>query len=227
MNTIGISGLHNSVDFKKREFPNLSSRTYRIAQGFDSAAALVRGGEIVAAAAEERFSGEKATGAFPVHAIQYCLQAGHLKPEQVDHLAHGFCYEPFKEFFDEDEYRRKQYREVYSAEVQRGLLEQHFPGVRWGEKLIPVPHHVAHAASAFYPSGFDEALVLVSDGMGEIQLDGGSWRGSGTSDSPTNPRAPFPGHAVRGVHLVSRFLHGAGRIQGDGVGAIWKSAPLL
>ncbi|MBU6399475.1 MAG: carbamoyltransferase [Verrucomicrobia bacterium] len=168
MNTIGISGLHHSVDFKKREFPNLSSRSYRIAQGFDSAAALVAGGEIVAAAAEERFSGQKATGAFPAQAIRYCLEAGRLRPEQVDHIAHGFSYEPFKEFFNEDDYRRRQYAEVYAPDAQKALLEQHFPGTGWGAKFVPVPHHLAHAASAFYPSGFDEALILVSDGMGEI-----------------------------------------------------------
>ena len=168
MNIIGISGMHHSVSFKKREFPNLSSRHYRIAQGFDSAAALVNSGEVVAAAAEERFTGDKATGAFPVHAIRYCLQAGNLKPEEVDYIAHGFSYEPFKAFFDEEEYRRKQYAEVYSIDVQKALIEQHFPASNWSGRFIPVLHHLAHAASAFYPSGFDEALILVSDGMGEI-----------------------------------------------------------
>ena len=167
MKIIGISGLNDSVAFKKREFPDLSSRSYRIAQGFDSAAALVSGGEVMAAAAEERFSGEKATGAFPVHAIRYCLEAAGLKPEGVDYVAHGFSYEPFKEFYDEEEYRRKQYAEVYAPEVQRALVERHFPGAGWAGKFIPVPHHEAHAASAFYPSGFEEALILVSDGMGE------------------------------------------------------------
>jgi len=168
MNTIGISGFHHSVAFKKREFPGLDRRNYRIAQGFDSAAVLVRDGNIVAAAAEERFTGEKATGAFPVHAIQYCLDAGGIKPEDVDYLAHGFSYEPFKSFFDEEMYRRKQYAEVFSPDIQRQLLEQHFPSAGWNEKFVPVLHHLAHAASAFYPSGFDEALILVSDGMGEI-----------------------------------------------------------
>src|SRR5436309_7118521 len=168
MNIIGISGMHHSVNFKESEFPNLSSRYYRIAQGFDSAAALVNNGEVVAGAAEERFTGEKATGAFPVHAIRYCLQAGNLKPEEVDYIAHGFSYEPFKAFFDEEEYRRKQYAEVYSIDVQKALIEQHFPASNWSGRFIPVLHHLAHAASAFYPSGFDEALILVSDGMGEI-----------------------------------------------------------
>jgi carbamoyltransferase len=69
VNIIGISGLHNSVAFKKREFPHLSARQYRIAQGFDAAAALVTPKGIQAAAAEERFTGEKATGSFPINAM--------------------------------------------------------------------------------------------------------------------------------------------------------------
>ena len=78
MNVIGITGLHNSVSFKKRELPNLPPRDYRIVQGLASAAALVTHQGVVAAAAEERFSREKGTGAFPLRAIQYCLQAGGL-----------------------------------------------------------------------------------------------------------------------------------------------------
>ena len=59
MNIIGFSGMHQSVSFKKKMFPGLSARDYRIAQGFDSAAALVRDSHIVAAAAEERFTRDK------------------------------------------------------------------------------------------------------------------------------------------------------------------------
>jgi len=149
VNIIGISGFEHSVPFKKKEFPNLTSRTYRIAQGFDSAATLVRNGEIVAAAAEERFTGEKATGAFPVNAIRYCLESGNLKIGQVDYIAHGFSYEPFKSFFDEEEYRRRQYAEVYAPEVQKALFVRHFPECGWDQKFIPVLHHLAHVAGAF------------------------------------------------------------------------------
>ena len=78
MNIIGISGLHQNVAFKTKQFPGLSPRQYRINQGFDSAAALVRSGQVVAAAAEERFTRQKATGDFPVRAIHYCLAAGNL-----------------------------------------------------------------------------------------------------------------------------------------------------
>jgi carbamoyltransferase len=168
MNIIGYSGFHNTVRFKEREFPDLDSRHYRIGQGFDSAAALIRDGEVVAAAAEERFTGDKGTGAFPIHAIRYCLEAGKLKAEEIDYVAHGFSYEPFKSFFNQEEFYRKQYEEVYSPAVQKTLFEQHFASGRWSEKYVPVLHHLAHAASAFYPSGFGEALILVSDGMGEV-----------------------------------------------------------
>jgi len=168
MNIIGISGIHNNVAFKRREFPNLSSREYRIAQGFDSAAALVADGRVVAAAAEERFTGEKATGDFPVRAIAYCLRAANLKPGDIDFFSHGFAYEPFKASFQEQPFTRKQYLELYSPEVQKQHLREFFPGSDWENRFVPVLHHVAHAASAFYPSGFEESLILVSDGMGEV-----------------------------------------------------------
>lgn len=168
MNVIGFSGLHQSAGYKKSAFAGLSAREYRVAQGFDSAAALVTSAGTVAAAAEERFTREKATGAFPENAIRYCLRAGGLTLAQVDSIAHGFSYEPCKQHFMETEEMRRQYDDVYSPEVQRRNLEERFPGLDLGRKLVPVPHHIAHAASAFYPSGFSEALILISDGMGEI-----------------------------------------------------------
>lgn len=167
MNVIGFSGLHQSSSFKRLAYPDLSRREYRVAQGFDSAAALVDDSGIVAAAAEERFTREKATGQFPVHAIQYCLQEARLRPDQVDYVAHAFAYEPFKEYFVATEYGQRQYEEVFSPDVQRRNLELFFPGTDWASRLVPVAHHLAHAASTFYPSGFSEALLLISDGMGE------------------------------------------------------------
>ena len=168
MNIVGISGLHNSVQFKRRELPNLSRRDYRIAQGFDSAAVLVTHSGIKAAAAEERFSKEKGTGAFPLNAIQYCLQAGNITPDAIDYVAHGFSYEPYRKFYDEDGFVGRQFREVYSHETQTRCLQAHFSNHDLSGKLIPVPHHLAHAASAFYLSGFEESLILIVDGMGEI-----------------------------------------------------------
>lgn len=168
MNVLGYSGLHQSVPYKKRVYPGLEPREYRIAQGFDSAGALVTDRGIVAAAAEERFTREKTTGAFPVHALRYCLAAGQLNADQIDRVAHGFSYEPHREFFETTPEGRAQYDAVFSPEVQRRNLEVFFPGSGWERKLVSVDHHLAHAASAFFPSGFEDALVVVSDGMGEM-----------------------------------------------------------
>ena len=167
MKILGISGLNNSVSFKKEMFPDLNEGDYRIAQGFDSAAAFVTEDGILAAAAQERFNREKATNLFPIDAIQYCLSSTNTRIEQVDCIAHGFNYESLKPVFDQDEYLKQQYSQVYSKESLSKLLEEHFPLNDLSKKLVQVPHHIAHAASTFYPSGFDEALILVTDGMGE------------------------------------------------------------
>ena len=167
MNVIGISGLHNSIFFKKKAFPNLSARQYLIAQGFDSAAALVTRDGIKAAAAEERFTREKATGSFPINAIKYCLQVSNLAPDSIDYIAHGFCYEPFRSFYEHSDLTKQQFAEVYSREAQVRCLQEHFDSFDWAKKLVQVPHHLAHAASTFYLSGFKESLILVTDGMGE------------------------------------------------------------
>ncbi len=169
MNIIGISGLDQTIAFRKKEWPNLSSRQYRITQGLDSAAALVRDGRIVAAVAEERFTREKATEAFPVHSIDYCLSVANLTPDDIDFVAHGFSYEPHKSFYEEDgNLSLKRFKEVYAKEVQIRCIEEKLPSYNWSQKLVPVPHHLAHAASTFYPSGFEESLILVVDGMGEV-----------------------------------------------------------
>src|SRR5882757_8797504 len=94
MKVVGISGLHRTIDFKRRMLPGLDEREYRVSQGFDAAAALVIDGRILAAAAEERFSGAKATERFPIKALQYCLSRGGLRESDVDVVAHGFAYEP-------------------------------------------------------------------------------------------------------------------------------------
>ena len=166
MNVIGISGLDNSVAFKRRELPDLDPREYRIAQGFDSAAALVTDDAVAAAVAEERFTGEKSTGAFPRNAILYCLEAAGLEPAGIDHIAHGFAYRPLP-LHEPGSLEQRRYSEVYAPEVTARRAENIFPG--WSSRFVSVPHHVAHAASAFYLSGFDDALIVIADGMGEIE----------------------------------------------------------
>lgn len=168
MRILGISGLHDSEEFKRRELPGLSEREYRISQGRDSAAALVVDGRIVAAAAEERFTGDKSTGRFPVNAIRFCLDRAGLGLDDLDLIGHGFAHER-SELESGDGYLARRFTEVYDPERQVGWFAEHFPGAAVRSRFTPVPHHLAHAASAYYVSGFDDCLVLVADGRGETE----------------------------------------------------------
>ena len=147
----------------------------------DSAACLLKDGEIVAAAQEERFSRKKHDARFPIHALNYCLAEAGIALAQVDHVA--FYDKPFLKF--------ERLLETYHAFAPRGftsfrmamplwLREKLFqkdllakelknlePGVNWLDRLLFSEHHLSHAASAFFPSPFDEALVLTMDGVGE------------------------------------------------------------
>ncbi len=167
MNVIGISGLEQSVPFKKAQWPGLDAREYRISQGHDSAAALLMDGECVAAAAEERFSRNKHTGDFPIHAIKYCLKEAGLDLRDIDEIAHGFDYSPYKTLYCLDPISAKQYREVYSKEALLSMVERYLPEYP-ADRVKQVDHHFSHAASAYYTSGWDECLVIIADGMGEI-----------------------------------------------------------
>ncbi|MFP5206977.1 MAG: carbamoyltransferase [Acidobacteriota bacterium] len=168
MKVIGISGLENSMSFKRARFPGLDEREYRIAQGMDAAAALVVDGKLVAAAEQERFSGKKHTGDFPVDAIRFCLAAGGLTLDDIDEIAHGFDYAPYRDLYRQDEVSKCLYDQVFAKEVLLKQVARDLPGFPL-EKVRQVGHHLAHAASAAYTSGWDECLVVVNDAMGEIE----------------------------------------------------------
>ncbi|TDC85050.1 carbamoyltransferase [Micromonospora sp. KC606] len=168
MRVIGISGMHDGLAFKRRELPGLDPRAYRIVQGLDSAAALVTDEGVVAAAAEERFTGVKTTGAFPVNAVEYCLREAGLTMSDVDLVAHGFDYRP-SPAHELNQFTRRRYQQVYAPDVHRALLARHWADVDWGRRFVTVPHHLAHAASSYHLSGMDDALIVVADGMGETE----------------------------------------------------------
>ena len=142
----------------------------------DSAAALVVDGEIVAAAQEERFSRIKHDPDFPRHAVDYCLEAAGLRPEQLDYVG----------FYDRPLLRFERLLETYLACVPAGFRAFAAAMPVWlGEKLhltrtmrkglggqykkrfVFAEHHQSHAASAFFPSPFEEAAILTLDGVGE------------------------------------------------------------
>jgi len=163
---IGLSGIDGTVDFKRARWPGLEEREYRISQGFDSAAALVADGECVAAVAEERISRRKHTGEFPVGAIQSCLETAGAEVGDVDAVVQAFDYGPYWPAYALDPVSKELYREALSREVFAERVKAALPGLDPG-KIGHVDHHLAHAASAYYTSGWDECLVVVIDGMSE------------------------------------------------------------
>jgi carbamoyltransferase len=168
MKVIGISGLENSMPFKQATWPGLEEREYRIAQGMDAAAALVVDGKLVAAAEQERFSGKKHTGDFPIDAIRFCLRESGISIDEIDEIAHGFNYAPYRDLYLKDEVSAKLYNKVFSRDALLAQVRRHLPGFP-EENVHSVGHHLAHAASAAYTSGWDECLVIVNDAMGEVE----------------------------------------------------------
>lgn len=168
MKVLGISGLERAVPFKQAAFPGLDEREYRISQGMDAAAALLVDGELVAAAEEERFSAKKHTGDFPIHAIQYCLAEAGIAIGEIDEIAHGFNYAPYRELYLKDKVSAEVYNRVFSRDALLEQVRRDLPGFS-EHKVFSVGHHLAHAASAAYTSGWEECLVIVNDAMGEVE----------------------------------------------------------
>src|SRR5256884_9578568 len=168
MIVLGISGFEKSILFKKAHWPNLDDREYRISQGHDSAAALFIDGELIAAAAEERFSRQKHTGDFPVNTISYCLAEGGVTLGDVDEIVHSFDFAPHRAVFSFDPVTAALYRDVYSREAVLAQVTRYLDGYP-RDRVGYVDHHLAHAASAYFCSGWDDCLVVVVDGMGEVQ----------------------------------------------------------
>jgi carbamoyltransferase len=168
LNILGVSGLERAVPFKQAHWPGLEAREYRISQGHDSAAALVVDGKVIAAAEQERFSRKKHTGDFPIDAIQFCLREAGLTIEDVSEIGHGFDYSPFSQLYSLDPDSSQLYEEVFSKGAFVRQVHRYFPDFP-AERIQPVNHHLSHACSAAFTSGWDECLLVVNDAMGEVQ----------------------------------------------------------
>jgi carbamoyltransferase len=166
MRIIGVSGIEGTMEFKRSNWPELEEREYRISQGHDSAAALVVDGEVVAAVAQERMSRRKHTGEFPQLAIESCLAQAGLKASELDAVVHSFDYAPYRAMYALDPISKELYREVLSRETFARRVQNALPDLPQ-ERIEHVDHHLAHAASAYYTSGWDSCMVAVIDGMGE------------------------------------------------------------
>jgi carbamoyltransferase len=143
----------------------------------DSAAALLRDGQIVAAAQEERFTRRKNDERFPKHAVDFCLKFAGIPERELDAIV----------FYDKPITKFTRLLETYLAVAPHGLItfprvlpswlaeklnlrktiRDELPGLRKECKVLFTEHHQSHAASAFYPSPFKEAAILTVDGVGE------------------------------------------------------------
>jgi carbamoyltransferase len=148
----------------------------------DSAACLIKNGEIIAAAQEERFTRKKHDASFPHQAIKYCLKEANINGDQINNIV--FYEKPFIKF--------ERLLETYLAFAPKGFISfaKAMPvwikdklfqksaiiqeikdtlgkDTDWHERLLFSEHHLSHAASAFYPSPFESAAVLTLDGVGE------------------------------------------------------------
>jgi carbamoyltransferase len=163
---LGFSGLPLAQAVKRDLLGQLTEDEYAVTQGADAAAALVRHGNVVAAAAQERFDGIKHSSAFPIDAVRFCLTMAGVPASGLSAVAHSFSYGDCEPVFATEEFYADFYRRALSPEVNREHAER-LLGVDLADRYLPVEHHLAHAASAYYPSGQSESLVLVSDGLGE------------------------------------------------------------
>jgi carbamoyltransferase len=142
----------------------------------DSAAALMADGKLVAAAQEERFTRKKHDHEFPKNAVEFCLREARLQPEDLDYVV----------FYDKPLLKFERLLETYLAFAPQGLqsfmmamplwlkTKLHLPREirkaldgRYKKRIVFTGHHESHAASAFFPSPYDEAAILTMDGVGE------------------------------------------------------------
>jgi carbamoyltransferase len=164
----------------------------------DSAVCLIRDGEIVAAAQEERFTRKKHDSGFPAHAVRYCLRQSNLRLRDLAYIV----------FYDKPLLKYERLLETYLSFAPRGIASFIAAMPVWikekmflkdvlrkelialagdVEKALPpilfTEHHESHAASAFYPSPFDRAAILCMDGVGEWATTS-AWSGEGNQITP-------------------------------------------
>jgi carbamoyltransferase len=159
----------------------------------DSAAALIVDGKIVAAAQEERFTRIRHDAAFPIEAIKWCLSDSNLELKDIDKIT--FYEDPglkfkrllktYVDYFPKTiplffntflpwYTKKRDWRKVLSLEFEKGFGVKLDPAV-----FFNIEHHLSHAASAFLPSNFNEAAILIMDGVGEFASTS-IWKGSGS-----------------------------------------------
>lgn len=156
----------------------------------DSAAVLLKDGEIISAAEEERFTRIKHDNSFPFKAIDWILQSNNLDINEIEHIA--YYEKPLLKF----ERILETFVETYPFSIKpfvqaipewlgdkikvKNTIQKK---LKFNGSVYFVPHHVSHTASVYFPSSFDKAAILTIDGVGEYQTTG-LWQGEGNSIKP-------------------------------------------
>jgi carbamoyltransferase len=156
--------------------------------GHDAAAALIKDGKIIACAAEERFNRVKyslnlaGNTLLPQNAIKYCLDSARITIDDVDIIAH-YCdftipvikkrLSLLKPFVSKEKFLliRESYQNIYDHMMDRDVLINQFQKMtgQCPKSFVQVNHHMAHASSAFFPSGFNKSIIFTIDGCGETE----------------------------------------------------------
>lgn len=178
----------------------------------DSAACLLRDGEIIAAAQEERFTRKKHDARFPSRAVEYVLREGEISIRDIDYIV--YYDKPFLTF--------ERILETYLAHAPAGFLSFVKSMPLWLRKKLNIPkeirkhtgyagkilfasHHESHAASAFFPSPFDEAAIICFDGVGEWATTS-IWTGKGDTIAPLK-EIHFP-HSIGLLYSAFTYFTG-------------------
>ena len=148
----------------------------------DSAACLLKNGEIIAAAQEERFTRKKHDYSFPKNAIKYCLSEAKIQPSDLNNVVFyekplikferlletylAFAPKGFKSFLSAMPVWIKD-KLFQKSKLIKELKIFFYKKIDWKNKLMFSEHHLSHAASAFYPSCFERAAIITLDGVGE------------------------------------------------------------
>jgi carbamoyltransferase len=179
-------GFNNIFDFREGEVP--FSHFPLGYFGHDASAAILHDGKILACASEERFTRVKfslnlaGNTLLPFNAINYCLKTASISPDEVDIVAHycRFTSSVIKNRLDlllpslsleEAEKMNRSYNEIFNSMMNPEIVIRQYEHMMNTsiKKFIPVDHHYAHAASAFFPSGLHESVILTIDGTGELE----------------------------------------------------------
>jgi carbamoyltransferase len=140
----------------------------------DSSAVLLKDGKIVAAAEEERFTRKKHDSDFPINAIKYCLREGKIKVKDIDYV--GFYEKPLLKFerllsqhLEKFPFSFWSFYKALPSWINEKLRIPHLlkKKLKYRGDVLFIPHHLAHAASCYLVSGFEEAAIMTIDGVGE------------------------------------------------------------